>query len=180
MIDNIKEILLTEDMILHRVKELGLAVTADYRGKNPILIGVLKGAVLFIADLMRAVEIPVQYDFMAVCSYGNSTKSSGTVKILKDLDSDIEAKDIIIVEDIIDTGLTLQYLLNILKSRRPKSIKICALLDKSSKRIVNIQPDYSGFVIPDVFVVGYGLDYAEKYRNLPYIGVLKEEYYKGG
>ncbi|MDN5331863.1 MAG: hypoxanthine phosphoribosyltransferase [Tepidanaerobacteraceae bacterium] len=176
MLEDIKEILITEEEIKNKLKELGEKITEDYRDKKDVLlVGVLKGAVLFIADLIRHINLPVQVDFMAVSSYGASTESSGVVRILKDLDENIEGKNILIVEDIIDSGLTLSYLYNILKSRKPASIKICALLDKPSRRKVNIKVDYLGFEIPDHFVVGYGLDYNEKYRNLPFIGILKDE-----
>lgn len=176
MLEDIKEILITEEEIKSKLKELGEKITKDYRDKKDVLlVGVLKGAVLFIADLIRHIDLPVQVDFMAVSSYGASTESSGVVRILKDLDENIEGKNILIVEDIIDSGLTLSYLYNMLKSRKPASIKICALLDKPSRRKVKIKVDYLGFEIPDYFVVGYGLDYNEKYRNLPFIGILKEE-----
>nr|WP_281176846.1 hypoxanthine phosphoribosyltransferase [Fervidicola ferrireducens] len=174
--EDIKEILITEEEIKNKLKELGEKITKDYRDKKDVLlVGVLKGAVLFIADLIRHIDLPVQVDFMAVSSYGASTESSGVVRILKDLDENIEGRNILIVEDIIDSGLTLSYLYNMLKSRKPASIKICALLDKPSRRKVKIKVDYLGFEIPDYFVVGYGLDYNEKYRNLPFIGILKEE-----
>ncbi|MFO7152717.1 MAG: hypoxanthine phosphoribosyltransferase [Bacillota bacterium] len=176
MLEDIKEILITEEEIKKKLKELGEKITQDYRDKDDVLIvGVLKGAVLFIADLIRHIDLPVKLDFMAVSSYGASTESSGIVRILKDLDQDVEGKNILIVEDIIDSGLTLSYLYNMLKSRKPASIKICTLLDKPSRRKVRIPVDYLGFEIPDYFVVGYGLDYDEKYRNLPFIGILKEE-----
>jgi hypoxanthine phosphoribosyltransferase len=176
---DMKEILFTKEQIQHRVQELGQAITNDYQEKIPILVGILKGGVPFMADLIREINLPLEYDLMAVSSYGASTKSSGTVKIIKDLDVSIEGREVIIVEDIVDTGLTLHYLLENLKSRRPNSLKIATMLDKPSQRKMTIQPDYNGFEIPNVFVVGYGLDYAEKYRNLPYIGVLKEEVYLG-
>ena len=178
MIAAIKEVLFTEEEIQKRVRELGEAITNDYRGSSPVLIGILKGGLPFLADLMRAIDLPLSYDLMAVSSYGASTKSSGTVRILKDLDLSIENRDVIIVEDIVDTGLTLKYLLENLKSRQVNSLKICTLLDKPSRRKVAIQPDYNGFEIPDKFVVGYGLDYMENYRNLPYIGILKDEVYQ--
>jgi hypoxanthine phosphoribosyltransferase len=177
MIEDIKEILFDETSIKQRVGELGQKIAEDYRGESPVMVGILKGGVPFLADLIRQIDLPLEYDLMAVSSYGASTKSSGVVKILKDMDISIEGRDIIIVEDIVDTGLTLHYLLDNLKSRRPNSLKVCTILDKPSQRKVQIQPDYNGFEIPNVFVVGYGLDYAGKYRNLPYIGVLKEEIY---
>lgn len=174
---DLQEVLIDEAKLQARIKELGKQITNDYRGKDVLLVGILKGALPFMADLMRSIELDVSYDLMAVSSYGASTKTSGTVRIIKDLDEEIEGKDVIIVEDIVDTGLTLTYLLENLRSRKVNSLKICTLLDKPSRRKVEIKPDYNGFEIPDVFVVGYGLDYAEKYRNLPYIGVLKEEVY---
>lgn len=178
MNEDIKEILFDKAQIASKVKQLAQKITNDYQGKVPVLIGILKGAIPFIADLMREIELPLAYDLMAVCSYGNSTKSSGAVRILKDVDLSIERREVIIVEDIVDTGLTLHYLLENLQSRKPKSLKVCTLLDKPERRKLELTPDYNGFVIPNVFVVGYGLDYAEKYRNLPYIGELKEEVYQ--
>lgn len=176
MIEDIKEILISEEEIKAKLKELGEKITRDYRDSdNILLVGVLKGAVLFIADLIRHIDLPLEVDFMAVSSYGASTESSGVVRILKDLEQNIQGKNILIVEDIIDSGLTLSYLYNLLKSRNPADIKICTLLDKPSRRKVDIKVDYLGFEIPDYFVVGYGLDYNEKYRNLPFIGVLKPE-----
>lgn len=174
----IKEIILTEEKIKKRVKELADDITKDFPDGDLILIGVLKGSVIFISDLMRSMNVNVTMDFMAVSSYGMSSKTSGIVRILKDLDFDIENKDVIIVEDIIDTGTTLKYLYEYLKSRNPRTLKICCLLDKPERRNVDIKADYIGFEIPDAFVVGYGLDYAEMFRNLPYIGILKEEVYK--
>lgn len=178
MINDIKEIFFTPEQIAARIRELGMKINNDYQSDPPLLVGILKGALPFLADLLRAVSIPVIYDVMAVSSYGASTKSTGTVRIIKDLDVEIENRNVIIVEDIVDTGLTLQYLVENLRSRRPKTLKVCTLLDKPSRRVTPIQPDYNGFEIPDVFVVGFGLDYAEKYRNLPFIGVLKEEIYQ--
>ncbi|NLW46019.1 MAG: hypoxanthine phosphoribosyltransferase [Firmicutes bacterium] len=178
MINDIQEIILTPEQIRNQIKELGLKISSDYQSDPPLLVGILKGALPFLADLMRSITIPVIYDLMAVSSYGASTKSTGTVRIIKDLDIVIENRNVIIVEDIVDTGLTLQYLVENLRSRKPKTIKVCTLLDKPSRRVAPIQPDYNGFEIPDVFVVGFGLDYAEKYRNLPYIGVLKEKIYQ--
>nr|WP_245641261.1 hypoxanthine phosphoribosyltransferase [Thermovenabulum gondwanense] len=174
--EDIKEILISEEEIKAKLKELGEKITRDYRDSdNILLVGVLKGAIIFIADLIRHIDLPLEVDFMAVSSYGASTESSGVVRILKDLEQNIQGKNILIVEDIIDSGLTLSYLYNLLKSRNPADIKICTLLDKPSRRKVNIKVDYLGFEIPDYFVVGYGLDYNEKYRNLPFIGVLKPE-----
>lgn len=177
MIEDIKEVLVSTEAIATRVKEIGDEISADYAGKDILMIGVLRGAVIFMADLARAISRPVAIDFMAVSSYGATTHSSGVVRILKDLDEDIEGKHLLIVEDIIDSGLTLKYLVENLKSRKPASIKVCTLLSKPSRRKVDVPVDYNGFTIPDQFVVGYGLDYAEKYRNLPFIGVLKPEAY---
>ena len=174
----IGEILLSEEEIKKRVKELAGELSRDYNGETVMFLGILKGSLVFMADLMREMSIDVTIDFMAVSSYGTSTKSSGIVRILKDLDTDIEGKNVIIIEDIIDTGTTLKYLYEYLKSRGPKDLKICCLLDKPERRKADIYADYAGYSIPDAFVVGYGLDYSEKYRNLPYIGILKEEVYK--
>jgi hypoxanthine phosphoribosyltransferase len=176
--DNLDEVLLSKEEIDEKVKELGKMLAEEYAGKRPLLICVLKGALIFVADLARAMNIPLEVDFMAVSSYGISTKSSGVVRILKDLETGIEGRHVLIVEDIIDTGLTLKYLIENLKSRKPASIKICTLLDKPSRRRVQLQPDFSGFEIPDKFVIGYGLDFSEIYRNLPFIGVLKPEAYQ--
>lgn len=170
-------VLLEEEAIQKRVEELGHQITRDYEGKELVLVGILKGAVVFFSDLIRHVELPMSMDFMAISSYGNATKSAGVVRILKDLDKDIVGKHIIIVEDIVDSGLTLSFLKDNLVSRGAASLRICALLDKPERRKVDIKADYQGFTIPDAFVVGYGLDYAERYRNLPYIGVLKPEIY---
>lgn len=177
MEQDLAKVLITEKEIKAKVKELGIRISKDYAGQDLLIVGVLKGAVLFMSDLIRAIDIPLDIDFMAVSSYGKSTESSGAVRILKDLDSSIEGRNILIVEDIIDTGLTLKYLTENLLSRGPKSIKVCTFLDKPERRKVNINSDYQGFAIPDEFVVGYGLDFAEKYRNLPYIAVLKPEFY---
>jgi len=176
--EDIEEILITEEQLKAKVKELGEMITRDYEGKDLVLIGVLKGAIMFMSDLSRAIDLPLSIDFMAVSSYGSSTKSSGIVKIIKDHDIDIEGKDVLIVEDIIDSGLTLAYLRETLLGRKPRSLKICTILDKPERREADVKVDYCGFKIPDKFVVGYGLDYAEKYRNLPFIGVLKPELYK--
>ncbi len=178
MISDLEKIILPEDLIRKRVFEIGNEITEDYKGRNPVLVGILKGALTFMADLMRTVRLKLKYDLIAVSSYGPSTESIGTVRIQKDLDLDIEGEHVLIIEDIVDTGLTLHFLLENLKARRPKSLKICTLLDKPMKRKISIQPDYNGFEIPDVFVVGYGLDFAENYRNLPYIGILKDELYR--
>lgn len=178
MRNDIKEIILDEKQICDKVKEMGALVSKDYAGCDLMLIGVLKGSVMFMAELMKNISIPCSMDFMAVSSYGSSTKTSGVVRILKDLDFDIEGKDILIVEDIVDTGVTLKFLIENLKARGPKSVEIASLLNKEERRRTKISAKYTGFNVPDLFLVGYGLDYAEKYRNLPYIGVLKEEIYK--
>lgn len=178
MLNDVQEILITREEIQNRVKELGQQISRDYEGKDLMLIGVLKGSVPFMADLLREISIHCTMDFMATSSYGSSTQSSGVVRILKDLDSNIKNKNILIVEDIIDTGYTLQYLIENLKSRKPNDISLCCLLDKPDRRKVHLDIKYTGFKIPDAFVVGYGLDYAERYRNLPFIGVLKKEVYE--
>ena len=170
---DVSEVILSEEDIKSIVSRMGAEITRDYKDKNPLLVTVLKGAVIFTADIMRAIECPVAVDFMAVSSYGDGVKSSGVVRILKDLDAKIEGRDVLIVEDILDTGITLSNLVPMLKMRNPNSVKICTILDKPSRRKADIAPDYEGFAVPDEFVVGYGLDYDEKYRNLPYIGVLK-------
>ena len=181
MNDNMKEdvlrVLLSEDEIREKVRELGGKITADYKNSNLMLVTVLKGAVVFLADLMRQIDVPAEIDFMVVSSYGSGVKSSGVVKIGKDLDVPLAGKDILIVEDILDSGLTLSYIKELLESRGPRSIRIATLLDKPSRRKVDLQADYIGFSVPDEFVIGYGLDYDEKYRNLPYIGILKPEVY---
>lgn len=178
MINHVEKILLSEEQLAKRIAELGEEVTKEYKGKEIVGICVLKGAVLFMADLARAVKVPMALDFMAVSSYGNNTTTSGTVRILKDLDHSIEGKHVLVVEDIIDSGVTLKYLLKNLKSRKPASIKLCTLLNKPERRRVEVDIDYCGFTVPDYFLVGYGLDYAEKYRNLPFIGILKPEIYE--
>jgi len=175
--DDIKEILYTEKQLKEITEGLGKKISKDYQGKELILVGILKGSILFMADLIREITIPCTMDFMAVSSYGNSSESSGIVRILKDLDFVIENKNVLIVEDIIDSGTTLSYLLDYLKRRNPQSIQIACLLNKPDRRKVDIPVKYTGFEVPDFFLVGYGLDYAEKYRNLPYIGILKEEIY---
>jgi hypoxanthine phosphoribosyltransferase len=174
---DISHIVLSEDEIQTRVAELGAEISADYGDESVLLIAVLRGAAIFVADLSRAVSSPVELDFMAVSSYGSSTKSSGVVRILKDLDETIEGRNVLVCEDILDTGLTLKYLLKNLASRKPKSLEIVALLSKEGKQRVPISCKYVGFAVPDEFVVGYGLDYAERYRNLPYVGVLKPAVY---
>lgn len=178
MINDVERVLISEEELAKRIAEMGAEITADYAGKEILMIGVLRGAVLFMSDLARAIKIPVAIDFMAVSSYGAGTTTSGVVRILKDLDENIEGKHLLIVEDIIDSGLTLNYLLENLKSRKPASIKLCTLLNKPERRKVDVHIDYNGFTVPDYFVVGYGLDYAEKYRNLPFIGILKPEVYQ--
>lgn len=178
MIKDIKEIILDEETLRKKIKELGNTISRDYEGRDLVLIGVLKGSVMFMADLMKEISIPCSMDFMAVSSYGNSTSSSGVVRILKDLDFEIEGKDVLIVEDIIDSGITLKYLMEYLKARKARSLEIVCLLTKPERRKVDVEAKYVGFEVPDKFLIGYGLDYAEKYRNLPYIGVLKEEIYK--
>ena len=172
------EILITEEQLSRRVAELGAQITDEYRGKRLLLLGVLKGAVLFLVDLARHIQLSLEIDFMAISSYGASTQSSGIVRILKDLEDSVEGQHILVVEDIVDSGLTLDYLLRSLAARGPASIKVCGLLVKERPRELVIPVDYVGFTIPDRFVVGYGLDFAERYRNLPYIGVLRPEMYK--
>ena len=171
------ELLVTREELTRRVAELGEAITRDYAGEPIVAVCILKGAAVFFTDLIRTIDLPMSIDFMAISSYGNSTKSSGVVRINKDLDKDITGKHVLVVEDIIDSGLTLSFLRDNLLSRGAKSLKICTLLDKPERRKVDLTVDYKGFVIPDEFVVGYGLDYAEKYRNLPDIGVLRPEIY---
>ena len=167
------EVLVTSEALQQRVAELGEQISRDYEGRPLLLVGVLKGAVFFLSDLMRFIDIPVEVDFMAVASYGSATDSSGVVRILKDLDAAIEDRDVLIVEDIVDSGLTLQYLLRNLGSRNPRTLEVCALLTKPERRKVDLPTRYIGFEIPDKFVVGYGLDYAEKHRNLPFVAVLE-------
>ena len=179
--DDIDHVIISEEQIATRVQELGSAIAQRYAdsARPLLLVAVLRGASLFVADLSRAIGGPLELDFMAVSSYGSSTKSSGVVRILKDLDEDIEGRDVLVVEDILDTGLTLKYLLRNLASRKPNSLEVVTLLSKEGKQQVPIECAYVGFTVPDEFVVGYGLDYAERYRNLPYIGVLKREIYAG-
>ncbi|UJF33104.1 hypoxanthine phosphoribosyltransferase [Paenibacillus hexagrammi] len=177
MYSDIQDILYSEEQIQDKIKELGECISADYEGKNPLVICVLKGAFMFMADLVKRIAVPLEIDFMAVSSYGNATKSSGVVKIIKDLDVPVEGRHIIIVEDIIDSGLTLSYLIDVLERRNALSVSVVALFNKPARRTVELEPDYTGYVLPDEFVVGYGLDYAEKYRNLPFIGILKPEVY---
>ncbi|HHY60989.1 MAG TPA: hypoxanthine phosphoribosyltransferase [Clostridia bacterium] len=178
MFNDIETILISREELAAKVAELGRKISEDYAGQDLLMVCILKGAVIFCADLVRHVTIPVTLDFMAVSSYGDATQSSGAVMILKDLESNIAGKHVLIVEDIVDTGLTLKYIVENLKARRPLSVRICTLLDKPERRRVDVQVDYKGFVIPDAFVVGYGLDYAEKYRHLPDVCVLKPECYR--
>lgn len=178
MRQDIQEILFTEAELNERISELGEQITADYEGKSLIVVGILKGSNIFTSDLVRKIDLPLKMDFMAVSSYGNATESTGVVKILKDLDQGIEEEHVLIVEDIVDSGLTLKYLKDVLLTRNPASIKVCTLLDKPARRKENIKPDYLGYEVPDEFIVGYGIDYAERYRNLPYIGILKREIYE--
>jgi len=170
--------LLTSDAIQAKIREMGKQIRADFPGEPLLLVGVLKGAVLFLADLARQIPGEVTFDFIAVSSYGKEAKSSGQVKLNKDLDSSIEGKSVIVVEDILDTGLTLEYLLRVLQQRKPKNLRVAVLLDKKERRLVDVHADYVGFTIPNEFVVGYGLDYAERYRNLPFVGVLHPHVYK--
>lgn len=174
---DIKEVLFSEEQLRSKIAELGAAITADYQGKDLLMVSILKGSVMVMADLMRAIDLPLQIDFMNVSSYGAGTETKGSVKILKDLDVDIKGKDLLIVEDILDSGVTLHNLINLLRQREPKSIEICTLFSKPARRQVEVDAKYVGYEIPDAFIVGYGLDYAEKYRNVPYVGVLKEEVY---
>ena len=171
--EHVSEILLSSEQIQRRVREMGLQISRDYAGRKPLFIGVLKGACMFLSDLIRQVNLPIGLDFIALASYGSATESSGQVQLLKDVESSIEEKDIILVEDIVDTGLTLTYLVHNLQSRNPASLKVAALLSKLSRRQVAVTLDYVGFEIPDKFVVGYGLDFAQNYRNLPYVAVVK-------
>jgi hypoxanthine phosphoribosyltransferase len=170
--ESIGEILVQPDELSHRVRELGAEISGDYAGRDLLLVGVLKGAVFFLADLMRHIDVPCEVDFMAVSSYGSSTDTSGVVRILKDLDAPLEGRDVLIVEDIVDSGLTLQYLMRTLATRGPASLEVCALLTKPERRLVEMPARYVGFEIPDKFAIGYGLDYAERYRNLPYVATL--------
>lgn len=177
MRDEIKKVLFTEEDLQLKCKELGEKIAKDYEGKDLLVVGVLKGSVLFTSDLIKNIKIPCEIDFMAVSSYGNSTESSGVVRILKDLDNGIEGKDVLIVEDIVDTGNTLSYLKRYLNGRGANSVKIITLLDKPERRTAEVEVDYIGFEVPNEFIVGYGIDYAEKYRNLPFVGILDEKVY---
>ncbi|CAM4307299.1 hypoxanthine phosphoribosyltransferase [Paenibacillus alkaliterrae] len=178
MQNDIQEVLYDAQQIGEKVKELGATLSKDFSGRNPLVICVLKGAFIFMADLVKEITVPLEIDFMAVSSYGQSTKSSGVVKIIKDLDVSVEGRDVLIVEDIIDSGLTLSYLIDVLERRNAKSVTVVTLFDKPARRTVDLEADYKGFTLPDEFVVGYGLDFAEKYRNLPYIGILKPQVYE--
>jgi len=177
MKNDIKEVLFTEEQLRQKVDELGAQITADYQGKNPLIVSVLKGSYVFMADLTRRINVPCQVDFMVVSSYGAGTKTSAEVQIIKDLENSIDGRDLIIVEDILDSGVTLNYLMKVLTARGANSIRLCTLLSKPDRRRVDVPVDYLGFEIPDEFVVGYGLDFAERYRNLPYIGILKPSVY---
>jgi hypoxanthine phosphoribosyltransferase len=179
MQSDVREILITADQIRERVGKLAEELARDYRDKNPVLVGVLNGAFVFLADLMRQLDIPCTVDFVSWSSYGKDTSSSGVFRIMKDLETNVESKHVLIVEDIIDTGLTLHYLLDNIRSRKPASVKVVALLDKPSRRRIEAKADYLGFQIPDAFVVGYGLDFGQRYRNLPYIAILKPDIYAG-
>lgn len=176
--NDIQKILISEEQLAAKVAELGAAISRDYEGKKLMILGVLKGSVVFMADLLRHITIPVEMDFMAVSSYGAGVKTTGVVKILKDLDRLIESYHVLVVEDILDSGMTLSYLTELLRDRGPASVRIATLLDKPERRKVDIAPDYVGFTVPDEFVVGYGLDYAELYRNLPYVGILAPHVYE--
>ena len=176
---DVERVLFSEEELKNRVAEIAAQIDKDYAGKQPLLVSVLRGSFVFMADLVRQIHVPCTVDFMAVSSYGAGTSSSGQVKIIKDLSEHIEGKDLIVVEDILDSGNTLSYLLQLLQARKPASVRLCTLLDKPSRRVKEVEVSYCGFSIPDYFVVGYGLDYAEKYRNLPYIGVLKPSVYGG-
>ena len=179
MRNDIQEVLFSEQQLADKVAELGARISADYEDKNPLVVSVLKGSYVFMADLTRKITIPCNVDFMAVSSYGAGTKTTGEVQIIKDIGSKIDGRHLIIVEDILDSGVTLNYLMQVLNARGARSIRLCTLLSKPSRRKVDVSVDYLGFEIPDEFVVGYGLDYAEKYRNLPYIGILKPYVYGG-
>lgn len=178
MLQDIEKILFTEEQLQKKVTELGNQIANDYKDKDLLVIGILKGSNIFMSDLVRKINIPLQMDFMDVSSYGNSTESTGVVRIIKDLECAIDGRDILIVEDIIDSGLTLRYLKDMLLSRNPRSVKICTLLDKPTRRKQQVEIDYLGFEVPDEFIVGYGIDYAEKYRNLPVVAILKRSVYE--
>ena len=179
MEDDIKEVLYSKEKLAEIVHNMGSRISKDYEGKNLLMVSILKGSVVFMADLMREITVPCSIDFMAVSSYGSGMKTSGVVKIVKDLDIDLKGCDVLVVEDILDSGLTLSYIWKLLKSRSPKSIRLCTLFDKPDRRTADIKADYVGDIVPDEFIVGYGLDYAQKYRNLPFVGILKPEVYGG-
>jgi hypoxanthine phosphoribosyltransferase len=179
MLGDIQEVLFSEKQLADIVERVGEQISEDYQGKKLLLASVLKGSVVFMADLMRAIKIPCEVDFMSVSSYGNGTKTSGIVKITKDLDINLEGYDLLVVEDILDSGVTLNYILHMMQARNPNSIRLCTLFDKPERRTVPVKADYVGAEVPDAFIVGYGLDYAQKYRNLPFVGVLKPEVYGG-
>ena len=174
---DIESVLVSEEQLKAKIAELGKQISQDYQGKDLLLVSILKGACVFLSDLMRAIDIPLGIDFMCVSSYGKGTNTQGRAKIIKDLDVDIAGKDVLIVEDILDSGVTLSHVMEMLRGRKPASLKLCSLLEKPERHRVEVPLDYVGFVVPDEFVVGYGLDYAEKYRNLPYVGILKESVY---
>ncbi|MBR1675885.1 MAG: hypoxanthine phosphoribosyltransferase [Clostridia bacterium] len=176
--DTIERVLLSEEQLDKRIAEMAVQIDRDYEGKKPLMVAILKGSIMFFTDLIRKMKINLEIDFMAISSYGHGVKSSGEVKMIKDLDRKVEGKDIIIVEDIIDSGYTMKYLKNMLEARKPNSIKICTLLDKPSRRETDVQVDYRGFEVENEFVVGYGLDYAGLYRNIPFVGILKREIYE--
>ena len=178
MFEDIKRVIFSEEEISRNVKRLGEQISRDYAGKKLLLVSILKGSIVFMADLMRAITIPCSIDFMAVSSYGSGTKTSGVVRIIKDLDRPISGWNVLIVEDILDSGMTLQYIMELLSARDPESIRICTLFDKPERRVTNVKANYIGLQVPDEFIVGYGLDYDEIYRNVPYIGVLKPEIYQ--
>ncbi len=179
MHQDIEKVLFSEEQLRERIRQLGQEITRDYAGQELVLVCILRGSYIFMADLSRAIDLPISADFIALSSYGKGTSSSGQVELRKDLSDPVEGKHLLIVEDILDSGNTLYYLTNLLKTRHPASVRICTLLNKPERREKDIHPDYVGFTIPDAFVVGYGLDYAEKYRNLPYVGILKPAVYGG-
>ena len=179
MLNDIKEVLFSEEYLANIVQRMGKQISEDYKDKNLLMVSVLKGSVVFMADLMRAISVPCRVDFMSVSSYGSGVKTSGVVKIVKDLDIPLAGYDLLVVEDILDSGMTLSYILELLQSRGPRSIRLCTLFDKPVRRTVDITADYVGTTVPDAFIVGYGLDYDEKYRNLPFVGILKPEVYGG-
>lgn len=178
--ENIQEILFSTEQIEERVQAMGAEISKDYAGRNPLLVGVLKGVLFFMADLLRSIKIPVEVDFMAVSSYSPEARERGLVRLVKDLETPLVERHVLFVEDVVDTGLTLNYLLQNLRSRKPSSLEVCTLFNKSQHRLINIPIKYEGFELPDLFVVGYGLDYRERYRNLPFVGLLKAEAFQSG